>query len=249
MNEEQKNIKLILAYDGGRYCGWQRQKNGTSIQGVLEEKIRMMLGESVKLIASGRTDAGVHAVRQVCNFLTTSRIDPASIRRGLNSLLPDDIHLWEAAYVPLDFHARYGARRKTYEYRILNREEPDIFLRDYVWHIRMPLDLKVMGECLALLTGTHDFSAFRSTGSGNLNPVRSVSRSELKGSNDGLLRILLEADGFLRHMVRNITGTVVSAGMGRMDAGRFEEIIESRDRSLAGIKAPPQGLFLMEVLY
>lgn len=249
MNEEQKNIKLILAYDGGRYCGWQRQKNGTTIQGVLEEKIRMMLGESVKLIASGRTDAGVHAVRQVCNFLTTSRIDPASIRRGLNSLLPDDIHLWEAAYVPLDFHARYGARRKTYEYRILNREEPDIFLRDYVWHIRMPLDLKVMGECLALLTGTHDFSAFRSTGSGNLNPVRSVFRSELKGSNDGLLRIRIEADGFLRHMVRNVTGTLVSAGMGRTDAARFEEILESRDRSLAGIKAPPQGLFLMEVLY
>ena len=246
---DEKNIKLTLAYDGSHYHGWQRQKNGVTIQGVIEEKIEIMVGEPVKLIASGRTDAGVHAINQVCNFITRSKIGLQEMKRGLNSLLPDDIFVRDAAYVPLEFHARYNVKSKTYEYRILNREDPDLFLRHYVWHIRVPLNAKEMSKCLDVLTGRHDFSAFRSSGSGNLDPVRTVLRAELHGPEDGMLRFVIEAEGFLRHMVRNIVGTVVDAGLGKMDVAGFKEILGSKDRRMAGIKIPPQGLFLMSVEY
>jgi tRNA pseudouridine38-40 synthase len=246
---DEKNIKLILAYDGALYHGWQRQKNGVTIQGVVEKKIEIMLGEPVNLIASGRTDAGVHAVKQVCNFVTRSKIRPQDLKRGLNSLLPDDIFIRECEYVPLEFHSRYKVKSKTYEYRILNRERPDLFRRHYVWHIRVPLNAEEMSKCLAVLTGRHDFSAFRSSGSGNLDPVRTVLRTELNGPEDGMIKLVIEAEGFLRHMVRNIVGTVVDAGLGKIDVSGFKEILESKDRQMAGIKAPSQGLFLMNVEY
>ncbi|MBW2615298.1 MAG: tRNA pseudouridine(38-40) synthase TruA [Deltaproteobacteria bacterium] len=246
---DEKNIKLTLAYDGSHYHGWQRQKNGVTIQGAVEEKIKIMTGESVKLIASGRTDAGVHAINQVCNFTTRSKIGIEEMKRGLNSLLPDDVFLRDSEYVPLEFHARYNVKSKTYEYRILNREDPDLFLRHYVWHIRVPLNAKEMAKCLTVLAGRHDFSSFRSSGSGNLDPVRTVLRAELHGPEDGMLKLVIEADGFLRHMVRNIVGTVVDAGLGKIDVSGFKEILESKDRQMAGIKAPPQGLFLMNVEY
>ena len=244
-----KNIKLILAYDGSRYHGWQRQKNRLTIQGIIEEKIQLMVRDHVTLIASGRTDAGAHAVNQVCNFLTGSSIPPRSIKGGLNSLLPDDILVKDAQYVPLEFHARYSAKSKTYEYRILNREYLDPFQRSYVWHVRSPLDTGEVSKCLALLVGRHDFSSFRSSGSGNINPVRSLMRAELHGPKEGSLRVVVEAEGFLRHMVRNILGTVVEVGLGKISLERFKEIFASRDRRLAGFKAPAQGLFLMDVKY
>ncbi|MBW2117476.1 MAG: tRNA pseudouridine(38-40) synthase TruA [Deltaproteobacteria bacterium] len=246
---DEKNIKLTLAYDGSHYHGWQRQKNGVTIQGVVEEKIEIMVGEPVKLIASGRTDAGVHAINQVCNFITRSKIGLEEMKRGLNSLLPDDIFVRDSEYVSLEFHARYKVKSKTYEYRILNREDPDLFLRHYVWHIRVPLNAKEMSKCLAVFTGRHDFSSFRSSGSGNLDPVRTVLRAELHGPGEGMLRVVIEAEGFLRHMVRNILGTLVDVGLGKMDVMRFKEILESKDRRMAGVKAPPQGLFLMNVEY
>ncbi|MBW1708151.1 MAG: tRNA pseudouridine(38-40) synthase TruA [Deltaproteobacteria bacterium] len=246
---DEKNIKLTLAYDGSHYHGWQRQKNGVTIQGVVEEKIEIMVGEPVKLIASGRTDAGVHAINQVCNFITRSKIGLEEMKRGLNSLLPDDIFVRDSEYVSLEFHARYKVKSKTYEYRILNREDPDLFLRHYVWHIRVPLNAKEMSKCLAVSTGRHDFSSFRSSGSGNLDPVRTVLRAELHGPGEGMLRVVIEAEGFLRHMVRNILGTLVDVGLGKMDVMRFKEILESKDRRMAGVKAPPQGLFLMNVEY
>lgn len=245
-----KNIKLILGYDGSQYHGWQRQGNGISIQEVIEEKIKIMVGAPVKLFASGRTDAGVHAINQVCNFTTHSDIDPEAIKRGLNSLLPDDIHVTAAEYAPLEFHARYSARGKSYEYRILNKKNPDIFLRHYIWHISLPLNVDEMDRCLSALIGTHDFSSFRSSGSENTNPIRTISRADIRGPDqDGIFRIVIEADGFLRHMVRNIVGTVVEAGLGKIDVDRFREILASKDRRNAGIKAPAQGLFLVKVLY
>ena len=244
-----KNIRLSLAYDGSRYHGWQRQNNTLTLQGTIEEKIEMMVCEPVRLIASGRTDAGVHAVNQVCNFKTRSNLDPETIKKGLNGLLPDDIFIRNAVYVPFEFHARYSVKSKVYEYRILNKEDPDVFMRKYLWYIKTPLNLKVMAKCLGHLLGRYDFSSFRSSGSGNLDPVRSILRAELNGTEKGLLRVVIEADGFLRHMVRNIVGTVVEAGLGRISFSRFEKILESRDRRSAGIKAPPQGLFLMDVQY
>ena len=245
----EKNIKLCLAYDGHRYHGWQRQKNGVTIQGIIEEKIKRMLGKPVKLIASGRTDAGVHAVNQVCNFITQSDLSPHVVKTGLNSLLPSDILIKTAEYVPLEFHARFNAKNKAYEYRILNGEEPDIFTRRYLWHIRTPLDTEEMARALSLLLGRHDFSSFRSSGSDNKDPVRLVTKALLHGPENKLLRINIEAEGFLRHMVRNIVGTVVEVGLGKMDRVKFKKIFEARDRRLAGVKAPPQGLFLVNVQY
>lgn len=247
---DEKNIRLTLAYDGRRYHGWQRQKNGVTLQEVIEEKLKTIFGAPTKLIASGRTDAGVHAINQVCNFITGSAIDPDAIKRGLNSLLPDDIHIKRAEYVPLEFHARYSAISKIYEYRILNRKAPDVFLRHYLWHIWTPLNKEEIGRCLTILKGSHDFSSFKSSGSSNTNPVRSIARAELYGPDeDEILRIIIEADGFLRHMVRNIVGTVIEAGRGKMSVDGFREILESKDRQSAGIKAPAQGLFLVSVRY
>ncbi len=245
----ERNIKLTLAYDGGHYHGWQRQRNGITIQGVIEDKIRIMVGEPAKVFASGRTDAGVHALNQVCNFKTRSKLGPQIFKRGLNSLLPDDIVVRDAELVPIEFHARYSAKSKTYEYRILNRKDPDLFRRNYLWHIALPLDTKEMARCLSLLVGRHDFSSFMSSGSGNRDPHRSVLRAEIHDPEDGLLRLIIEADGFLRHMVRNIVGTVVETGLERGNFDGFKEIFESKDRRLAGTKAPPQGLFLTDVRY
>jgi tRNA pseudouridine38-40 synthase len=208
-----------------------------------------MCGGPVTLVASGRTDAGVHARGQVCNFATASTLGIDTLRKGLNSLLPSDIFIISAQEVHPDFHARYDAKSKIYTYHILNREERDPFGRHRHWHIPRQLDTAPMGECLALLEGTHDFSAFRSAGSGNRNPVRTVLCAELGRYDGDLLEIQLEADGFLRHMVRNIVGTVVGAGLGKMTPNDFREVLESGDRQRAGVKAPAQGLFLMAVRY
>jgi tRNA pseudouridine38-40 synthase len=244
-----KNIMLILEYEGTQYHGWQRQKEALTIQAVVEDTIRMMVHEPVALIASGRTDAGVHAKHQVCHFLTQTQIRPESIRDGLNALLPDDMYIKKVQYAPLDFHSRYRVKTKTYEYRILARKEPDLFTRNFVWHIRTPLDIDAMRQCMSLLVGKHDFSSFRSTGSGNRDPVREMTRAAVHTSKHDVISFMFEANGFLRHMVRNIVGTVVDVGRGRMGVGDFKEVFYSRDRTRAGRKAPAQGLFLMMVTY
>lgn len=247
---DRRNIKMVLAYDGTGYHGWQWQKNALTIQAIVEEKIQILTRERVTVIASGRTDAGVHALHQVCHFVTHSDMAPESIRKGLNSLLPEDIIVRNAELAPLDFHARYSVRSKTYEYRLLNREQPDLLLRRYAWHMPRNLDRARMEACLSRLRGRHDFSSFRSTRSDNLNPVREMIRTELHEAPDsGLIRFVFEADGFLRHMVRNIVGTVVEVGSGRFCPEEFQEIFESKDRKKAGLNAPPHGLFLMMVRY
>ena len=246
---EEKNIKLILEYDGSRYHGWQRQAGMTTIQEVVEEKIKTMTGETVNVIASGRTDAGVHALYQVANFKTRTHLLPAIIRKGLNALLPDDIFIKQVDYTSMDFNSRYNAISKIYEYRILNRREPDIFLRSYAWHIPTALNLEKMAKCLSLLLGRHDFSSFKSSGSAIVNPVRDMKRAYVIGSTDDLLHFSFEADGFMRHMVRNIIGTVVEVGRGKIDVDGFMDILHSRDRKKAGLKAPSQGLFLKMVKY
>ncbi len=244
-----RNIRLVFAYDGSRYHGWQRQNNGLTIQAVIEERLHLMTQSPVKLLASGRTDAGVHALNQVCNFKTLSQIPVDTLNRGLNALLPPDILVKEATVVPLEFHSRYRAKSKLYEYRILNRQDPDIFRRNVLWHIRFPLDVETMSECLSIIKGTHDFSAFKSSGSANTDPVRTILSNCIESDKDGVLRIIVEGNGFLRHMVRNIVGTLVETGTGRMDLKRFAEVLESGDRRMAGKKAPPQGLFLVAVKY
>ncbi|VBB41959.1 tRNA pseudouridine synthase A [uncultured Desulfatiglans sp.] len=245
----ERNIKLILAYDGMNYHGWQRQKNGVTIQEVVEEKLARMLGEPVAVIASGRTDAGVHAMNQVCNFKTGTSLDAWIVRKGLNALLPKDIRVLGAEDVPLSFNARYSARKKRYRYCIFNGEVHDVFLRRTAWHIPQPLDAERMRGCLASIVGTRDFSSFRAAGSSNRNPVRTIFEADLLIEANRLWTIELEADGFLRHMVRNIVGTLVSAGRGKLTSGEFEGVLEARDRRAAGATAPAHGLFLVDVTY
>ncbi|MCF8063433.1 MAG: tRNA pseudouridine(38-40) synthase TruA [Deltaproteobacteria bacterium] len=246
---DSRKVKLTLAYDGTRYHGWQIQKNGLTVQEVLEGKLRIMTQEPVRVFGSGRTDAGVHALGQVCHFETHSRLQPETLRKGLNSLLPGDIHVVQTENVHPGFHARYDARSKVYEYRILNRAEPDVFLRRYAWHLTRPLRLEALRQALSRVRGEHDFSSFRSTGSGNRNPVRRVLRAELQEPECGLVHLVFEANGFLRHMVRNLVGTLVDVGTEKISAADFVEILNARDRRLAGAKAPAQGLFLVRVRY
>ena len=247
---EIKNIRLILQYEGTNYHGWQRQKNEVTIQELIEDKLQIMTGKPVTVHSSGRTDAGVHALHQVCNFITETGIPPEAIKNGLNSLLPNDIFVKKSEYAAPEFHSRYSAKSKSYEYRILNTKDVDIFLSRYVWHIKDDLDFQEMRKCLSCIGGRHDFTAFRSSGTSNVNPVREIFRAELSDLHeDGTVRFVFEAEGFLKHMVRNIMGTIVDAGKGKITSREFQEILESKDRKRAGFKAPPEGLFLTMVWY
>lgn len=244
-----KNIRMVLRYDGTCYHGWQSQKSDPTIQDLLEEKIRLITTRPVRLLAAGRTDAGVHALHQVCHFHTESNLTPESLRAALNSMLPKDIYISMAEYAPPDFHARYSTVSKTYQYRLLNRVEPDPFLRFHTWHIPSPLNFKEMEKCLPPLVGQHDFSSFMSSGSSIRNPVRQMLEARMYPTSGDLLFLEFRADGFLRHMVRNLVGTLVEVGKGRWDFERFIEIFRAGDRRMAGIKAPAQGLFLKMVYY
>jgi len=248
-SREEKNIKLVIAYDGTGYFGWQRQPNEPTIQGAIEEKIEIMVGRSVSVIASGRTDAGVHALHQVANFRVSSTITPPVFLKGLNSLLPDSIIIKEAAYVPLDFHARYNAKSKVYEYRIHSERLQSPFLRHYAWHIPRSLDFQAMEECLEIIKGPHDFSYFSSAGDGKIDPVRNMIQARLEVPKGNILSFHFEANGFLRYMVRNIMGTIVRVGIGEISIAHFLETVETKDRQHVGAKAPPGGLYLKDVKY
>ncbi len=244
-----RNIRLLLEYDGTRYHGWQRQKNALSIQEVIETLLARLTGDAVKLHGSGRTDAGVHALGQIANFHTLSHIPLKAFHAGLNSLLPPDIAVLEAAEVPPEFHARKSARAKTYEYRILNRANRSPLHHHYGWWIAARLDLDAMAAAAALLPGEHDFSAFRGSGSGNRNPVRQISAARWQTHPGGWLRFTVTANGFLRGMVRSLVGTMVEVGKGKWSPDKLNDLLLTGERSLAGPTAPPQGLYLVEVVY
>jgi tRNA pseudouridine38-40 synthase len=244
-----RNIRLLLEYNGTRYHGWQRQKNALTIQQVLEEALQRLTGERIALIGSGRTDAGVHALGQVANFRTSSAISLKAFHQGLNSLLPKDLAVLSAAEAPLEFHARNSARAKTYEYRILNRPTRSPLAHHYAWWIAPPLDLPVMAGAAAHLPGEHDFTAFRASGSDNLNPVRRVLAASWRDSPGGWLVFTITATGFLRGMVRSLVGTLAEVGRGKAPPTILAELLENHARHLAGPTAPPQGLYLVEVFY
>jgi tRNA pseudouridine38-40 synthase len=244
-----RNIKLLIEYDGTNYQGWQVQPEGPTIQGMLEEKLSRLTGERVHLIGSGRTDSGAHALGQVAHFKTQSRMDIRTIQRALNSLLPPDIVIQKIEEVDEGFHARKHSKSKVYEYRILNRNLRSAFHRGYVWYIPQKLNLTEMKKATQSLVGEHDFSSFRSVGTPTRTAVRRVIRAEWKRGRDGIIRFEIEANGFLKQMVRAIVGTFVEVGKGRMKASDFRKIMNSRDRKNAGPTAPAQGLFLKEVKY
>jgi tRNA pseudouridine38-40 synthase len=247
--QAKRNFRLILEYDGSGYHGWQRQIGWLTIQEVLESRLEIMLGAPVKVRASGRTDAGVHARGQEVNFYARTTLQPEELMRGLNSLLPADIVVLNAAEVVDSFHARFSAVSKTYEYRILNRTVRSPLERQFAWHIRRPLAPEPMRECLELIIGTHDFASFMASGSRVTSTVRSLYRAELQRPDADHLHLVFEGNGFLRQMVRNLVGTLVEVGRGRWSADDFRRIVAGRDRRQAGMTAPAHGLYLVEVRY
>ena len=244
-----RNIKLVIEYDGTNYHGWQVQANALSIQEVIETKLGIMIQEQVRVIASGRTDTGVHALGQVAIFKTSSSLPVDVLRHGLNRLLPEDIVIQSAVEVDEYFHPQFGAKRKTYRYVILNRERRSALHRNYSWHLPRLLDLAAMRDASSLLMGKQDFSSFQAADPDPADPVREVFKAEWSVEEKDFFIFTIEADGFLKHMVRNIVGTLVEIGRGRISREEFSEILRARDRRRAGMTAPPRGLFLLEVKY
>ncbi|MBI3600868.1 MAG: tRNA pseudouridine(38-40) synthase TruA [Nitrospinae bacterium] len=243
-----RNIKLLIEYDGTNYHGWQRQPNGITIQEIMENTLFKITSEKTTIIASGRTDSGVHALGQVANFKTVSLMEDISFLKAFNSILPRDIVIKDAVTVDDKFNARYSAKSKVYRYCILNRSYPSSFDYRYSWLIRQPLDADAIKEAAAFLIGTHDFSSFRSSSCEAKDPIRTLHRSDIEKSGDKIF-LWCEADGFLKQMVRNIVGTLVYAGKDKFKPHTMKKILENRNRSSAGPTAPPQGLFLVEVKY
>ena len=244
----KKKFRLIIEYDGSNFHGWQRQKKDRTVQETIEKALAIMTREKVIVIGSGRTDAGVHALGQVAGFKTQSRLDARAFLGGLNSLLPDDVVVRACDPMPDTFHARFDVKSKRYRYHILNRPIAPAVGRQFVWHIRKPLNTAAMAQAAAILLGRHDFKAFEGMGSPRDHTVRTVTDSIVKAT-DGNLTYDIEANGFLRFMVRNIVGTLVDVGLGKTLVKGVDEILQSQNRSLAGATAPPQGLFLMDVTY
>jgi tRNA pseudouridine38-40 synthase len=244
-----KTFKLIIEYDGTDFHGWQRQKKDRTVQETIEKALAVITREPVAVIGSGRTDAGVHALGQVAGFKTRSRLDADSFFKGLNSLLPPDVVICACEQMPDAFHARFDVNAKHYRYCILNHDIAPAVGRRFVWHIRRPLDTTAMANAAPAFLGSHDFKAFEGAGSPRNHSVRIVTGSRLQATGDGKLTYDIEANGFLRFMVRNIVGTLVEVGLGKISAHEIQNILQSRDRSRAGATAPPQGLFLMKVMY
>jgi tRNA pseudouridine38-40 synthase len=255
-----RNIKLILEYDGTDFAGWQVQGQGErTVQDVLRAAIVSVTGEDSQVVASGRTDSGVHAIRQVAAFETGSGLDPSTLKRALNANLPGDVRVKGAEEASGGFHPIRDALGKRYVYLMANMEHVSPFVSRYVWHLPGGLDLKAMKEATLEFQGRRDFASLMATGSDVKDTVREVRLSRLVES-EGLgflgfelkgrfLRLQVEGDGFLRHMVRNIAGTVAEVGRGRLSAEDIPDLLEARDRDAAGPTAPACGLFLESVEY
>ncbi|MCU0605417.1 MAG: tRNA pseudouridine(38-40) synthase TruA [Desulfobacterales bacterium] len=243
------NFKLTIEYDGTAYSGWQRQAEEPTVQAEIERALGRMTQSNITLTGAGRTDAGVHALGQVANFLSETRLTPEELLKGLNSLLPPDIAIRDCCRVPEDFHARFAARSKRYQYRILNRAARAAVGRDYAWFIHRELDIRAMERAAGHLIGRQDFKAFESAGSPRAHTERHVMHASWMEGKDRRLTFRIEADGFLRGMVRNIVGTLVAVGLGKLQPQEMRAILASRDRRRAGATAPARGLFLVEVHY
>ncbi len=245
----EKNFKLSIEYDGTHFHGWQKQKNDRTIQGEIENAIQIITGEKISLIGSGRTDAGVHAFAQIANFHCNTLIPPGSLLKGINSLIDNDIVITRCIEAENHFHARFNAKCKTYHYHILNRKTPAAIYRKYAWFIIKELDFSAMESALKHIIGTYDFKSFEGAGSPRAHTVRNVIKAELLKKDNGYIVFEIKANGFLRFMVRNIIGTLVDVGLDKINSDDFNRILLSKDRTNAGITAPPHGLFLMNVEY
>jgi tRNA pseudouridine38-40 synthase len=244
-----RTIRLTLEYDGYGYHGWQRQTNALSIQEVVETCLARLIGQEVCVHGSGRTDTGVHALGQVAHFRTDAAIPLAAFREGLNSMLPRDIVILEAREAAGDFHARYGAKAKTYEYRILNRPVRSPLHRHRCWWLAHPLDLNRMRAATGVILGEHDFAGFQASGSAVKTTTRRVLGATWEEGPGGWKYFRITASGFLRGMVRALVGTLVEVGWGKRPVNDLERLLATRDRGQAGPSAPAAGLYLAEVIY
>ncbi|MGN0941969.1 MAG: tRNA pseudouridine(38-40) synthase TruA [Selenomonadaceae bacterium] len=249
MKRRKRNICLTVAYDGTNYHGFQRQSPPVvAVQNVLEKRLAVIFGDTIELSAAGRTDTGVHAMGQVVNFFTDGTIPVERIPKAANNILPDDIAIVEAHEVDMDFSALHSAKRKTYEYRILQEPVRNPFKRNYAWQIPKALNVKAMRMAMTKLIGTHDFSSFRASGGAPMSPVRTMDIADIE-ENGSLLTLTFRSTGFLYHMVRNIVGTLADVGLSRKSIDDFERIIASCDRKNASPTAPACGLYLVHVEY
>lgn len=244
-----KNYKVILQYEGTRYQGWQKQDStDNTIQGKLEALLGKMTGRTVAVDGSGRTDAGVHAYGQVANFHIDTDKTPEEIMDYMNEYLPEDIAVIAIEIVGERFHSRLNAKQKTYQYRVRNSKIPDVFNRKYVYEVTDALKIGKMREAADRLTGTHDFKAFTSTKKGKKSTVRTIESIRIEEM-DGEIRFTYTGDGFLYHMVRILTGTLLEVGMGKKQVEEMDTILASCDRQQAGMLIPSKGLCLIEVRY
>lgn len=241
-----QNYKIVVSYDGTDYHGWQRQPEKKTIQGTLEEALLKIASKNVNVIGSGRTDAGVHAQSQTAHFNANLRLSSADLFRALNSLLPDDIRIISIQKAAKDFHARKMAKSKVYQYRILNSLNFSPFIFRYVLHWPYHLDIKMMKEAASLFVREADFTPFSSNRL--LYPVRKITRSDIKKKGSEII-YTVEANGFLRYMVRTLVGTLLEIGKGKMPPEKIEEIFKEKNRSLMSPTAPAKGLCLMKVKY
>jgi tRNA pseudouridine38-40 synthase len=243
-----RNIVLSVSYDGTNYHGWQCQPNALTVQEVFNNALGRILNHPVTIYAGGRTDTGVHAMGQVINFHTEKAILLRSLAKGLNSILPRDIRVNEAREEEISFHARYSAKSKTYVYCMLNASYNSPFLDRYVWQIHYTLNTLAMDDAAKIIIGEHDFSAFKKKSEAYKSTIREVFRAKVKNKGN-LIYFIIEARGFLRYMVRNIMGSIVLVGSGKITVEEFKKILESRDREKAGPTAPARGLFLRKIKY
>ncbi len=244
----ERNIRLTVEYDGTAYSGWQKQPQAPTVQGALEDRLKLISGHPVDLLVAGRTDAGVHALGQTANFHTRSPLSVGRIYQVLNQLLPHDIRIVKAEEVPATFHATYHASAKLYRYVIRNAKDYTVFDRHTYHHLRLPLDLPAMREAARHLVGTHDFTAFRGTLGKRANPKRTLLKIEIKKKGPDVI-LDFTGESFLHQMVRILSGTLVYAGTGKIAPGDIPAILKSKDRKKAGPTLPPNGLFLVKVFY
>ncbi|MDR3628708.1 MAG: tRNA pseudouridine(38-40) synthase TruA [Desulfocapsaceae bacterium] len=250
-----RNIKLVIAYDGTDFGGWQRQNNAPTIQGEIERRLAIMMAAPVHLLGAGRTDAGVHARGMVANFHTVKTISCEGLRKGLNAMLPRSIRILSAEDAPDGFHARFSARAKTYVYSLFTGPVLLPAERLYVCHVPYALRADLVKDCLSIITGTHDFASFELSGSrdtarvGGRGAIRTILAADLHVAGDGHYRFSITGDGFLRQMVRILVGTILEVGKGRLAVDDFQQILRARDRSQAGPPAPAHGLSLQEIYY
>jgi tRNA pseudouridine38-40 synthase len=244
-------LKLIVAYDGTAYSGWQFQPDKPTIQGALEATWQRLTQETLRVTAAGRTDAGVHALGQTVGLATETRLTSDDLHRGLNALLPDDIAVVAIEDARENFHATYDAIGKRYRYHIHNSRSPSVFSRHFAWHYPQPLDANAMHAAGQGLVGRHDFSSFETAGSERPDSIRTIHELTVYRCQDDTNRITLDVagDGFLYNMVRTIVGTLVEVGTGKRDINWPSEVLAARDRRKAGQTAPPHGLFLVTVDY